>query len=146
MVVAQEPGQAMSSTPLSPALAPGQVVTVYKTPSCECCAKWVEYLRTRGFTVNTIDREDITSIKARYGVGEQVASCHTAIVGGYVVEGHVPAEDIKRLLRDHPVVTGIAAPGMPMGAPGMEMPGMTADRFDVVSFDRAGTTRVFASH
>jgi len=129
----------------APSLA-GPLVTVYKSPACECCGKWVEHLRNSGFRVATVDREDVTPVKEQYGVTEQLASCHTAIVGGYVVEGHVPAEDIKRLLRERPAVTGIAAPGMPVGAPGMEMPGNPGEPYDIVSFDRQGKTRVFASH
>lgn len=123
-----------------------QLVTVYKSPTCECCKKWVDHLRSSGFRVATVDQEDVTPVKQQYGVGEQVASCHTAVVGGYVVEGHVPAEDIKRLLLERPAVAGIAAPGMPVGAPGMEMPGNPGERYDVVSFDRLGNTRIFASH
>lgn len=138
--------QAMSSVAQqAPSLA-GQLVTVYKSPACECCGKWVEHLRNSGFRVTTVDREDVTPVKEQYGVSEQLASCHTAIVDGYVVEGHVPAEDIKRLLRERPAVTGIAASGMPVGTPGMEMPGNPGEPYDVVSFDRQGKTRVFASH
>lgn len=122
------------------------VATVYKTPTCGCCKAWVDHLTASGFRVTTVDREDLTSVKAEHGVGDHLASCHTALIGGYVVEGHVPAADIKRLLAERPAVAGIAVPGMPVGSPGMEMPGAPADRYDVVSFDRAGATRVFASH
>lgn len=120
--------------------------TVYKSPTCGCCAAWVDHLRANGFRVTTVDREDLAPVKAAHGVGEHLASCHTTLVGGYVVEGHVPAADIRRLLRERPAVAGIAVPGMPTGSPGMEVPGARADRYDVVSFDRAGATRVFASH
>lgn len=122
------------------------VATVYKTPTCGCCQAWVDHLEANGFRVATVDREDLTPIKAEHGVGEHLASCHTALIGGYVVEGHVPAADITRLLRERPAVAGIAVPGMPSGSPGMEMPGAPADRYDVVSFERTGATRVFASH
>ena len=122
------------------------VATVYKTPTCGCCQAWVNHLTASGFRVTTVDREDLAPIKAQHGVGEHLASCHTAVIGGYVVEGHVPAADIVRLLKERPAIAGITAPGMPSGSPGMEMPGAPADRYDVVSFDRAGATRVFASH
>ena len=122
------------------------VATVYKTPTCGCCKAWVDHLQASGFRVTTLDREDLAPIKAEHGVREHLASCHTAIIGGYVVEGHVPAADITRLLAERPAVAGIAVPGMPVGSPGMEMPGAPADRYEVVSFDRAGATRVFATH
>lgn len=121
-------------------------VVVYKSPLCGCCAKWVDHMRARGFAVTVRDTADVTPVKTANGVTEQLASCHTALVGGYVVEGHVPAEDIQRLLRERPAVAGLAAPGMPAGSPGMEMPGMSGDRYDVVAFGRDGATRVYASH
>lgn len=138
----------------TPALASAQAapvpgadtITVYKDPNCGCCGKWVDNMRANGFTVVTIDQPDMAPIKQRYGVANDVASCHTARVGGYVVEGHVPASDIRRLLAERPKITGIAAPGMPMGAPGMEMPGMKADTYDVVAFDSAGARSLFAEH
>ena len=141
--------------PIAPAVAPAAqdaiaaetlLVTVYKTPTCGCCRAWVDHLRDSGFRVETVDRVDLTMVKSANGVPERLASCHTATVGGYVVEGHVPAEDIRRLLRERPAVAGLAVPGMPVGSPGMEVPGTRADRYDVLSFDRAGVTSVFASH
>ncbi|MEJ7810224.1 MAG: DUF411 domain-containing protein [Gemmatimonadaceae bacterium] len=119
-------------------------VTVYKSPSCGCCKNWVEHMRANGFRVATVDRDEFTDVKREHGVGEALESCHTALVGGYVVEGHVPAADVRRLLLERPAVLGIAAPGMPMGSPGMEGP--RTDRYDVVSFDKSGATKVFASH
>ena len=98
--------------------ADGPVVTVYKTPTCGCCRSWVEHLRTHGFRVETHDVEDVQPVRARHGVPAGLASCHTAVVGGYAVEGHVPADLIARLLRDKPRVAGIAVPGMPMGRRG----------------------------
>ena len=121
-------------------------VTVYKTPTCGCCRAWVDHLRAQGFRVETVDRDDLTMVKAANGVPGQLQSCHTATVGGYVVEGHVPAGDIRRLLAHGPPVAGLAVPGMPVGSPGMEVPGTPAERYDVVSFDRAGAIRAFASH
>lgn len=121
-------------------------VTVDKTPTCGCCRAWVDDLRARGFRVEAVDRDDLTMVKAANGVPGELQSCHTATVGGYVVEGHVPAGDIRRLLAERPAVAGIAVPGMPVGSPGMEVPGTPAERYDVLSFDRAGAIRTFASH
>jgi hypothetical protein len=122
------------------------LVEVYKDPSCGCCAKWVEHLQATGFTVKTTNRSDLAALKAKHGVPQTVQSCHMALVNGYVVEGHVPAEDVKRLLKERPAIVGIAVPGMPIGSPGMEVAGMKAQPFDVLAFDKRGQTRVFASH
>jgi hypothetical protein len=119
-------------------------VTVYKSPTCGCCKNWVAHLRANGFTVKAVDVADVTSYKLANGVGPALASCHTAIVDGYVIEGHVPAQDIKRLLRERPKVTGLAAPGMPSGSPGMEQG--YKDPYDVVSFDKSGRVSVYARH
>jgi hypothetical protein len=121
-------------------------VEVYKDPSCGCCSKWVDHLQANGFTVKTTDRADLADLKAKHRVPQKVQSCHMALVDGYVVEGHVPAEDVKRLLKERPAVVGIAVPGMPIGSPGMEVAGMKMQPFDVLAFDRAGQTRVYASH
>jgi hypothetical protein len=118
-------------------------VTVYKSPSCGCCSKWIEHMRANGFTVASHDVEDIAAIKTKHGVPSQAASCHTALVDGYVVEGHVPADVVKRLLRERPKVSGIATPGMPMGSPGMEVPSGTKESYSVVSFDASGKQTVF---
>ena len=123
----------------------GQKVVVYKSPTCGCCTKWVDYMRAAGFTVEVHDQEDVAPIKRASGVPVSAESCHTAQVGGYVVEGHVPVEDIRKMLRERPQIVGIAAPGMPAGSPGMEV-GSRRDRYDVVSFNRAGQTRVYTSH
>jgi hypothetical protein len=93
-------------------------VTVYKSPTCGCCEKYVDYLRENGFAVKAIDENDMDAVKKRYGVSH-LASCHTALVGGYVVEGHVPVGAIRKLLKEKPTITGISAPGMPMNSPGM---------------------------
>jgi hypothetical protein len=119
-------------------------VQVYKSASCGCCAKWVEHLRAAGFKVTATDVPDVAAIRAKYNVPSNVAGCHTAIVDSYIVEGHVPAEDVKLLLAKRPAVAGIAAPGMPLGSPGMESP--NAKPYDVVSFDKQGKTAVFATH
>jgi hypothetical protein len=122
------------------------VVEVFKSPTCGCCSKWVDHLRASGFTVKTTETEAIDELKAKHQIPQSARSCHTALVGGYVVEGHVPAADVQRLLKEKPAIAGIAVPGMPIGSPGMEVPGMRAQAFDVVSFTKQGTTRVFASH
>jgi hypothetical protein len=116
---------------------------VYKSPTCGCCAKWNEHMKANGFAVTSNDMPDMASIKDKNGVPAPLRSCHTAIVGGYVIEGHVPADVIKKLLRERPQVAGIAVPGMPMGSPGMEGP--TKDTYQVVSFDKKGATTVYAT-
>lgn len=102
----------------STAALAGQAITVYKSPTCGCCKKYVDYLRENGFVVKAVDQNDMDSIKKRYGVA-RVASCHTALVNGYVVEGHVPVSAINKLLKDKPAIAGISVPGMPMNSPGM---------------------------
>jgi len=118
-------------------------LTVYKSPTCGCCSKWIVHMRERGFVVKSLDVDDINTVKTTYGVPADAASCHTALVGGYVVEGHVPADTVKRLLREKPKVAGIAAPGMPVGSPGMEMPGGEAEHYNIVSFQKDGKTAVY---
>ena len=117
-------------------------IKVYKTPQCGCCKAWVEHLSKNGFQVETMDMPDLTLVKQRYGVTPALEACHTAVVGKYVVEGHVPADVIQRLLKERPAVVGIAVPGMPAGSPGME--GAMKERYDVLTFDRAGRSRVYA--
>jgi hypothetical protein len=119
-------------------------VTVYKTPTCGCCKAWVEHLRAAGFEVQVQDLADVTPHKQRLGVPPRLASCHTAVVDGYVVEGHVPAADVTRLLATRPAITGIAVAGMPMGSPGMEYGPAVA--YDVIAFKPDGTLDLFASH
>jgi hypothetical protein len=121
-------------------------VEVFKSPTCGCCSKWVEHLTAHGFNVRTTDTEALDDLKAKHLIPRPVRSCHTALVGGYVVEGHVPAADVQRLLKERPAIAGIAVPGMPIGSPGMEVPGVKAQSYDVIAFTKQGTTRVFASH
>ena len=121
-------------------------VRVYRDPTCGCCVLWVEHLRKAGFSATVTEVEDIGAIKAKYGVPPRVGSCHTALVGNYVLEGHVPAEDVRRLLNERPDIAGIGVPGMPIGSPGMEVAGMKPSAYDVLAFDKAGKIRVFASH
>ena len=118
---------------------------VYKTAACKCCSKWVEHLQQDGFKVEVHNETDLKRTKRQLGVPESLSSCHTATVGGYVVEGHVPAADIRRLLSERPKAKGIAVPGMPIGSPGMEM-GDRKDPYDVVLFDGANPDRIFARH
>jgi hypothetical protein len=120
-------------------------ITVHRSPSCNCCGKWVEHLKQNNFKVNDIVSEDVQAIKNKYGITTQLASCHTALVGGYVVEGHVPANDIRKLLKDKPDVVGITVPGMPSGTPGMEM-GSKKDAYQVISFDKSNQRQVFTSY
>jgi hypothetical protein len=122
------------------------VIEVYKTPTCGCCGKWVEHLRAEGFEVRVSDMDDLSAVKASNRIPENLQSCHTGKVGNYVVEGHVPAQDIRKLLAERPPVAGIAVPGMPIGSPGMEVQGVKPQAYDVIAFARQGTRRVFASH
>lgn len=119
-------------------------VMVYKSPTCGCCSAWVDHLKANGFDVEVENVRDVNRIKQQQGVTRELASCHTALVDGYVVEGHVPAADIKRLLETKPAIAGLAVPGMPMGSPGMEGP--IKQKYDVVSFDKDGKTKVFSSY
>ncbi len=121
-------------------------ITVYKDPSCGCCTKWVEHLRASGLRPVVHDRADITALKDSLGVPAALRSCHTAVTGKYVIEGHVPAADIAALHAHPPKgVLGLAVPEMPAGSPGMEMPGRR-DRYDVIAFSADGTSSVFARH
>lgn len=116
--------------------------TVYRSPDCSCCHGWIDHLKSQGFEIEDIATNDIEAIKQKYNVPDNLASCHTAIINGYVVEGHVPAQDIKRLLQEQPKVIGLTVPQMPVGTPGMEM-GNKKDPFSVLSFDRKGKVEVF---
>lgn len=135
---------AASAGPAAPAPTDDAVVTVYKSPTCGCCSKWVEYLQAKGYEVKTVDLDDLSEIKAASGVPRQLQTCHTAVVGGYVVEGHVPADVLAKLLKEQPKVSGIAVPGMPVGSPGMEVPGTPAQSYDVIAWDKTGKTSVYA--
>lgn len=120
-------------------------VEVYKTPSCGCCGFWVEHMKQSGFKVNIHDVRDVTPVREKFGVPDAMASCHTAVVGGYAIEGHVPAADVKRLLRERPKAAGIAVPGMVQGSPGMEQ-GRGKDPYNVMLFSKGGKSSVFAQH
>jgi hypothetical protein len=120
-------------------------VVVYKDPNCGCCKIWIDHLRKHGFAVTARDTSDMSGAKATGRVPQRLQTCHTAFVGGYVVEGHVPATDIQRMLDEKPKIAGIAVPGMPIGSPGMEV-GNRKDKYDVIAFTRDGSTSVFAKH
>jgi hypothetical protein len=119
-------------------------LTVYKSPTCGCCSKWIEHMQANGFTVKAIDVADIDAVKREHGVPQSAASCHTGLVNGYVVEGHVPADAVLKMLKDKPAIAGIAVPGMPVGSPGMEVPGGQKDSYTIVSFDKTGKTAVYS--
>jgi len=117
---------------------------VFRDPSCGCCKSWAELARKAGYQVDLRDDQDMPGVKRRLGVPDELSSCHTAEVAGMVVEGHVPFEDVARLLREKPQgVRGIAVPGMPAGSPGMEVPGGTKQPFQVIAFDASGKTSIF---
>ncbi len=133
----------MSSLLLIAQSANAADVVVYKSPTCGCCKNWISHLEENGFTVEVHNERNMSPIKSELGVPRNLQSCHTATVGDYVVEGHVPAEEITRLLKEKPSVKGLAVPGMPMGSPGMEGP--RQDAYDVLTFERNGKTSVYAS-
>jgi len=126
------------------------MVEVWKTASCGCCKDWIKHLQAGGFEVKTHDVSNATKndYRRRIGLDDQFGSCHTALVNGYVIEGHVPARDIHRLLKDKPPALGLAVPGMPVGSPGMDGPeyGGQKDPYDVLLVQRGGTARVFQSY
>ncbi len=137
-------GQAQAATEL----------TVYRSPTCNCCGHWVDHMQAAGFAVEDVVTDDMDAIKDQYGVPEALASCHTALIEGYVIEGHVPASDVQRLLSERPAILGLAAPGMPVGSPGMETGDSPSgpvfdhrvDPYTVVSFTANGDTATFAKH
>jgi hypothetical protein len=129
-----------SSQTADPALTP---ITVYASPACSCCGAWVAQLENNGFRVTSENAPDVSAFKRKYGVPEKLWSCHTAVVEGYVVEGHVPADLIHKMIKERPAIAGLAVPGMPAGSPGMEGP--SKDRYDVIGFTRTGSTEVYAT-
>jgi hypothetical protein len=140
-------GTAGAALAMGPALAEAGLpkVVVSKDPSCGCCSGWVDHLKAAGFPVEVRETPEINRVKVRLGVPQDLASCHTAEVGGYVVEGHVPADAIKRLLAEKPQAKGLAVPGMPVGSPGMEVEGVEDDTYDVVLFGSA-SPKTFARY
>ena len=133
---------AASVTGWRSAPAPLPPMRVVKSPTCGCCAKWVDYMKKQGFTVSVEDRAEFTALKRSNGVTPALESCHTAFVGGYVIEGHVPADLVKKLLTDRPAgIKGLAAPGMPANSPGMDMAG---PHYTIYSFDAQGRPKIYA--
>jgi len=129
-----------AAAPTTPAL-----ITVYKSPTCGCCAHWIEHLQEAGFETKVINSEDMDAIKLAQRVPNEMMSCHTGVVDGYFIEGHVPAEDIKKLLTQRPKARGLAVPGMPMGSPGMEMEGHV-DVYSVYLVQADGSADVYSHH
>lgn len=121
-------------------------IRIYKHWACGCCSDWVEHVEANGFKTSVENRGDVDSLKQKFGVPKGLQSCHTAIVSGYVIEGHVPAKEIIRLLDERPKALGLAVPGMPSGAPGMDGPGQPAGPYVVMIFDKNGTYKSFASY
>lgn len=140
---------AASPAPVTPvsshAAVTDTMMTVYKRADCGCCAKWVEHVEQHGLHVDARNVEDVWPIKEQLGVPERLGTCHTAVIGGYVVEGHVPADIILQMLRERPQIAGIAVAGMPMGSPGMEGDGSRRDRYEVIAIGRDGSTSVYAT-
>jgi hypothetical protein len=135
---------ALSIAPALPAWAAGAKMQVYKTPTCGCCGKWVEHVRAAGFDVSVTEVPDTTEYRRKAGVPDDLQSCHTAVVNGYAVEGHVPAADIQRLVASRSKAKGLAVPGMPMGSPGME--GSRSDAYSVMLFSADGKASVYKSY
>lgn len=129
----------------APSRADSMEMTVYRDPSCRCCGGWIDHLAEQGFQPTEVSRSDVEVLKQQYHVPENLTSCHTAIVQGYVIEGHVPAQDIRHLLAERPEVAGITVPGMPVGTPGME-DGDRRDSFTVFSFDEQGNVAPFSQY
>jgi len=123
----------------------GTTIQVFKTPTCGCCHLWVKHLEANGYTTKVTDMDDLSGIKKKYGVPAKANSCHTAVVDGYTLEGHVPAAQVKKMLKERPAIAGLAVPGMPVGSPGMEY-GTTVQPYNVVAFDKAGQMTVYASY
>lgn len=133
-----------AATGPTPSAARNAAMTVYRDPSCDCCGQWAETARQAGYQVTMLDDPDMAAVKEKLGVPPQLASCHTAEIGGYTVEGHVPLDQVDRLLSNKPRnIRGIAVPGMPAGSPGMEGPEGSKDAFQVLAFDPSGRTSVY---
>lgn len=144
LFLAIAPLAAAETKPAAKAAAPLEI-TVYKTPTCGCCSKWEDHLRANGFQVKSEVMNDVTPVKDKNGIPKELRSCHTGIIDGLAIEGHVPAKDIKKFLAKRTrMAKGLAVPGMPMGSPGME--GATTDKYETLSFDRNGRAVVFEKH
>lgn len=144
-VMAAEPAPApvaVASEASAVSAASSIPLKVYKDPNCGCCKDWIKHLEQSGFKVEVVDMPDLSAVKTKYGVKPELQACHTAVVGNYTVEGHVPADLIVKMLNEKPAIAGIAVPGMPSGSPGME--GGAKEAYDVIAFDKDGKTSVYA--
>ena len=126
--------------------ATGPAMTIYRSASCGCCTQWGEHIAAAGFRINDQVNDDMDRVKQANGIAPDQASCHTAIVEGYVIEGHIPASAIQRLLAERPNIRGLAVPGMPVGSPGMEVKGVKAESFEVLAIGHDGSSSVFARY
>ena len=131
-------------TGASRSVAEAGEITVYKSPTCGCCGKWIEHMKAAGFDVRVENVPDVTPIKRRHAVPQELWSCHTSMINGYAIEGHVPADVIRQLLREKKAVAGLAVPGMPQGAPGMEQGMLQKDRYEVLAFTADGGRETYA--
>jgi hypothetical protein len=143
-VVALSLTTAAARTPHSTDVSKKPTITVYKDPNCGCCKAWIAHLVKAGYTVDAKDSPNMAEIKRGLGVPDALKSCHTGVVNGYIIEGHVSPEEIDQLLAQKPRVAGLAVPGMPMGSPGMD--DGAKQHYQVFTFDKSGKTKVFASH
>ena len=137
-----------AGTPANAAPEASPAIEVWKSPNCGCCQKWADYLTENGFAVTAKNTTQgmLNRIKSQTGIGPKIAACHTALIDGYAIEGHVPAADIKRLLEERPDAVGLTVPDMPLGSPGMEQPDGKAEPFDVLLVKKDGSTEIFAQH
>ena len=140
-------GLVLAAIPAAACAKPAKAaeLNIYKSPYCGCCGAWVDHVKASGIKAVVHEMEDVTPMAKKLGVPDQLRSCHTAVIDGYFVEGHVPAPDIRKLLRDRPRARGIAVPGMPIGSPGMEQRGRS-DAYDTLLIAHDGSTKAFARH
>jgi hypothetical protein len=147
LAAAAQQGQKPGAKPAPKSAAQGAALpalAIYKSPSCGCCAKWVDHMKAQGFKVTVHDMDDVSPVKTRMGIPEKLWSCHTGVIGKYAIEGHVPGDVVKRLVKEKPKAIGLAVPGMPMGSPGMEVGG-PKDKYDVLLVEAGGRSKVYAS-
>lgn len=141
-----QPAEVATPTSVKPKSLPLPLVTVYKSATCGCCTAWIEHMKDNGFPVEAHDSDNLNEYKIKAKLGAGLGSCHTAFVDGYAIEGHVPADDVKRLLSEKPDISGLTAPGMPMNSPGMAPKGSKPSGYDVVSFKDGKAVGVFSAY
>lgn len=124
----------------------GKIIEVHRSPTCGCCEDWIAHLENHGYDTRVKNSQNMSAVKSQHHVPSSLQSCHTAVINGYVIEGHVPVAEIERLLAEQPDITGLAVPGMPLGSPGMDSPGAGTQPYDVIAFDEAGNATVFAGY